>query len=85
LMNAGLLAMYTFGCHSWRHLMGGRKDCFSCAGMGKLEHGVYIKTSWLNRNHKLFAWCSLFWVGFSDFYVRMVSMGVFTDLNTWGG
>jgi len=22
---------------------------------------------------------SLFWVGFTDFYVRMCSMGVFTD------
>jgi hypothetical protein len=27
----------------------------------------------------LWAWCSLFSVGFSDFYVRMCSMGVFTD------
>jgi hypothetical protein len=27
----------------------------------------------------LFAWISLFWVGFSDFYVRMLSMGIFAD------
>jgi hypothetical protein len=27
----------------------------------------------------LWAWASLFWVGFTDFYIRMVSMGVFTD------
>jgi hypothetical protein len=26
-----------------------------------------------------FAWFSLFWVSFSDFYVRMCSMGVFHD------
>jgi hypothetical protein len=26
---------------------------------------------------------SLFWVGFTDVYVRLVSMGVITDLNTW--
>jgi hypothetical protein len=26
---------------------------------------------------------SLFWVGFTDIYVRLVSMGVITDLNTW--
>jgi len=26
---------------------------------------------------------SLVWVGFTDVYVRMVSMGVITDLNTW--
>jgi hypothetical protein len=84
LINATLLALYTFGCHSWRHLIGGRKDCFSCAGMGKLEFGAYKKISWLNERHKLFAWCSLVWVGFSDFYIRMVSTGVFTDSNTWG-
>jgi hypothetical protein len=84
LINPTLLAMYTFGCHSWRHLIGGRKDCFSCEGMGPIQHGVYQKTSWLNRHHKLFAWCSLVWVGFTDFYVRMVSSGVITDLSTWG-
>jgi len=27
----------------------------------------------------LFAWCSLFVVGFSDLYVRLCSMGVWTD------
>jgi hypothetical protein len=25
----------------------------------------------------------LFWVAFTDFYVRMVAMGYITDLNTW--
>jgi len=28
----------------------------------------------------LFAWCSLFSVGFADFYVRMVACGTFRDL-----
>jgi hypothetical protein len=27
----------------------------------------------------LFAWMSLVWVGFSDLYVRMLAMGVWTD------
>ncbi len=83
-MNPVLLGAYTLGCHSFRHLIGGRKDCFSCAGAGPLKNGVYQKVSWLNRNHKLFAWMSLFWVGISDAYVRLVSMGIITDLNTWG-
>jgi hypothetical protein len=39
--------------------------------------------SWLNARHQLFAWTSLFWVGFTDLYVRLVSMGVITDLNSW--
>jgi hypothetical protein len=28
----------------------------------------------------LWAWCSLFWVGFTDFYVRMVASGMITDV-----
>jgi len=34
----------------------------------------------LNERHMLFAWCSLFSVGFADFYVRMVSCGAIRDL-----
>ena len=30
LINATLLAGYTLGCHSLRHLVGGRDDCMSC-------------------------------------------------------
>jgi hypothetical protein len=27
----------------------------------------------------LFAWMSLFWVGFADLYVRLCAMGIWTD------
>ena len=30
-----------------------------------------------------FAWMSLFWVMVTDLYIRLVSMGVIPDLNTW--
>src|SRR5439155_30868 len=33
-LNVILLASYTFGCHSLRHLIGGSVDCFSCARGG---------------------------------------------------
>ncbi len=82
LLNATLLASYTFGCHALRHLVGGGSDCFSCSAA---RHKSWKGVSFLNRNHGAWAWASLFWVGFTDFYVRMVSMGVFTDFNTWGG
>lgn len=85
LVNATLLAGYTFGCHSFRHLIGGKLDCYSCSRSCEIRHAAWSKASILNRRHQLWAWLSLFWVAFSDFYVRMVSMGVFTDLNTWGG
>src|SRR5437867_6745485 len=30
LVNVILLSLYFFSCHSFRHLMGGKLDCFSC-------------------------------------------------------
>ncbi len=75
-MNVVLLGSYTFGCHCWRHLIGGRQDCFSCH---KHQHAAWKRVSWLNQRHMLFAWMSLFWVGFSDVYVRLCSMGIWTD------
>jgi hypothetical protein len=39
----------------------------------------YRCVSCLNRRHMLWAWMSLFWVAFSDVYVRMCSMGVWQD------
>ncbi|MEM7244004.1 MAG: succinate dehydrogenase [Acidobacteriota bacterium] len=83
LVNATLLACYTFGCHSWRHLIGGKLDCFTCDARARVQHGAWKKVSWLNARHMQFAWMSLFWVGFSDLYVRLVSMGIWTDYNTW--
>jgi hypothetical protein len=81
-INVVLIASYTFGCHSLRHLVGGRKDCMSC-GKNTLAHGTWKKVSWFNARHMQFAWASLLWVMITDLYVRLVSMGVITDLNTW--
>lgn len=84
-LNATFLGLYTFGCHSFRHLIGGKVDCFSCSYANRKRHDAWSLASILNSNHMLWAWISLFWVGFTDFYVRMVSMGYITDLNTWSG
>jgi hypothetical protein len=76
-INPILLGLYTFGCHSLRHLIGGRKDCLSeCTAARQAAYGC---VSALNRRHMLWAWLSLFWVGFTDVYVRLCSMGVWTD------
>ena len=84
-INPTLLALYTFGCHAWRHLIGGRLNCFSCAdGAAHFSHGAWNKVSWLNARHMRFAWISLFWVGFTDLYVRLLSMGYIADYSTWG-
>ncbi len=83
LINATLLGLYTTGCHSLRHVIGGRLNSFSCGNCAKVSHSLWSKVSFLNARHMLFAWISLFWVGFTDLYVRLVSMGIITDYNTW--
>lgn len=75
-VNVVLLGGYTFGCHSLRHVIGGVKDNLSKAPVRKK---CYDCVSCLNRKHMLWAWMSLIWVGFSDVYIRLVSMGVWTD------
>jgi hypothetical protein len=84
LINPVLLSLYTFGCHSLRHLIGGRLDCFSCDRRSEIRYGLWESVSALNARHMEFAWLSLIWVGLTDLYVRLVSMGIIRDLNTWG-
>jgi hypothetical protein len=74
--NAILLGSYTFSCHSLRHLIGGRKNSLShnCT-----RRKAYDCVSCLNKRHMLWAWLSLFSVGFSDIYVRLCSMGIWSD------
>jgi hypothetical protein len=80
LINIVLLTLYTFSCHSLRHLVGGKLDCFSCTAFNRTRHGGWKKLTFLNGRHMLFAWCSLISVGFADFYVRMVASGMIKDL-----
>ena len=75
-VNVVLLAGYTFGCHSLRHLIGGFMDqpskapaCFQ----------AYRCVSCLNQRHMGWAWCSLTSVLFADIYVRLCSMGIWSD------
>ncbi|MGC2390509.1 MAG: hypothetical protein WA621_14020 [Candidatus Acidiferrum sp.] len=79
-VNIIMLTLYTFSCHSLRHLAGGKLDCFSCATFGMPRHSAWSGISFLNERHMLLAWTSLITVGFTDFYIRMVAAGVFHDL-----
>jgi hypothetical protein len=81
-VNFLMLGGYTFGCHSFRHLIGGSDDCMSC-GQQTTKLKLWKTSTWFNERHMQFAMFSLFWVAFTDVYVRMVSMGVIHDLNTW--
>jgi hypothetical protein len=75
-VNVILLGSYTLSCHSLRHLVGGLLDEPSKVPACQWAHQC---TSRINARHMLFAWMSLFWVAFSDAYVRLLSLGVFTD------
>jgi hypothetical protein len=75
-LNVVLLGGYTFGCHSLRHLIGGFLDEPS---KKPLCHQAWRCVSHCNRRHMLWAWTSLFGVMFADLYVRLCSMGIWTD------
>src|SRR5262245_37608349 len=80
LANVALLTLYTFSCHSLRHLAGGKLDCFSCAAFGPPRHTAWSKLTFLNERHMLFAWLSLFSVGLPDFYIRCLASGLFKEI-----
>jgi hypothetical protein len=76
-INVIFLAGYTFSCHSCRHVCGGHVDVFSKAPTRfRLWHFI----TRLNESHPTFAWLSLFSVGLTDLYIRLVSMGIIRDL-----
>ncbi|GAC1515728.1 MAG: hypothetical protein NVS1B4_07400 [Gemmatimonadaceae bacterium] len=75
-VNLILLGSYTLGCHSLRHVVGGYLDRLSRHPIRKV---AYDCSSCLNRRHMRWAWLSLFGVALTDLYVRLCSMGVWTD------
>jgi len=72
-----LLSSYTLGCHSLRHVIGGYLD--RLAGR-PIRQRMYAGCSALNKRHSRFAWLSLFSVAFCDVYIRLCSMGVWSDI-----
>jgi hypothetical protein len=75
-INVVLLGSYILSCHSLRHLVGGASDELSKKPLCMTAYGCVSK---LNTRHMLWAWMSLFWVAFSDIYVRMCARGAWTD------
>ena len=78
-VNALLLSGYSLSCHSLRHFVGGRMDCFSCTRRAKVRHGLWQRLTTLNRNHMAWAWVSLISVTLADVYVRLLAVGVIGD------
>jgi hypothetical protein len=78
--NVVCLSLYTFSCHSLRHLVGGGVDCFSCVALGQARYRLWSGASLLNHYHMQWAWISLFMVAFADFYVWMAASGRWNDI-----
>jgi hypothetical protein len=78
-VNALLLTGYSLSCHSLRHLMGGKLDCFSCSRRAQVRYTLWQRLTSLNRNHMAWAWISLISVTLADVYVRLLAVGVISD------
>jgi hypothetical protein len=75
-LNVVFLGGYTLGCHSLRHIVGGRLNVLS---KKPVQRTAYRCVGCLNRRHMMWAWMSLVWVMVADVYVRLCSMGIITD------
>jgi hypothetical protein len=79
LLNVTLLTGYSLSCHSLRHIVGGRLDCFSCTRTQRARYGAWRWLSALNRHHMGYAWASLLTVTLTDLYIRLLALGVLAD------
>ena len=77
LVNVALLWSYTLGCHSCRHVLGGKLKHFS---RNPIRYGLWQRASWFNARHMQFAWASLVSVTLTDVYIMSVSAGWISDL-----
>ena len=73
-VNVVFLGGYAFGCHSLRHLVGGRFERLS-----PFRQKSYDCVTCLNGQHQLWAWMSLFSVALTDLYIRSVAAGLIAD------
>jgi hypothetical protein len=76
VVNAVLIWLYTVGCHACRHLCGGGAKTFSSS---RVRYELWKLVTPLNGRHTLFAWLSLVWIAFTDFYVWLVASGTIHD------
>lgn len=74
-----LLTGYSMSCHSLRHFVGGRLDCFSCTVRTRARHRFWQRVTDLNANHIRLAGLSLLGVGVADLYIRLLAIGLFSD------
>jgi len=79
LVDTILLTAYVTSCHSLRHLVGGKLDCFSCSRANRTRHSAWRRLSGLNQRHMVYAWASLVSIVIADLYVHLLALGVLSD------
>ena len=81
VVNVILLSSYTGGCHSCRHLIGGRLKHFS---KHPVRYWLWGKVTWFNERHMLFAWITLGTLALTGFYIMLVASATISDLRFIG-
>ena len=84
-VNVIALAGYTFGCHAFRHLVGGGSNLWTNGSRPILRYRMWKISTWFNEHHKDWALYSLFIVMSCDFYIYACTMGWWTEIVLWGG
>ena len=74
--NVVLIWLYTLGCHSCRHVVGGQLRHFS---KHPVRYRAWTLVSRLNADHARYAWLSLFSVALADLYVYLLAIGAISD------
>jgi hypothetical protein len=79
LVDTVLLTLYVSSCHSLRHIVGGKLDCFSCSRVNRTRHSAWRRLSGLNQRHMVYAWASLVSIVVADLYIHLLGLGVLSD------
>ena len=77
--DAILVTLYVGSCHSFRHLVGGSMDCFSCTAYTQTRHGIWRWVSRINVHHGKYAWLSLVSIVLVDLYVRALALDIINE------
>ncbi len=75
-INTAIVTVYLFSCHAFRHLTGGRVDCYGCKFAGKRRKSYFDFQSYFNAHHEQLAWVSLLMFILVDLYLRALSAGL---------
>ena len=78
-VNAALLTGYSLSCHSLRHVVGGKLDCFSCSRRTRVRYSLWQRLTTMNIHHMAWAWSSLISVTLADVYIRLLALGILVD------